>query len=64
LFAGLELKGAVIKVDEDDMRDAYGRNIAAKAVLQMSKEKAPAGIRAFPDTLAKYSTSSASRARN
>jgi lipid-binding SYLF domain-containing protein len=64
LFAGLELKGAVIKVDEDDMRDAYGRNIAAKEVLQMSKEKAPAGIRAFPDTLAKYSTRSASRARN
>jgi SH3 domain-containing YSC84-like protein 1 len=64
LFAGLELKGAVIEVDEDDMRDAYGRNIAAKEVLHMSKEKATAGIRAFPDMLARYSTRSASRARN
>jgi SH3 domain-containing YSC84-like protein 1 len=62
LFAGLELKGVVIKTDEGDMRDAYGRDVTAKEVLQKNKVSAPAGIRAFPETLAKYSTRSASRA--
>ena len=55
LFAGLELKGVVIDVDKDDMRDAYGENVMAKDLLQDGKFTAPAGIRAFPDTLAKYS---------
>ena len=55
LFAGLELKGVVIDVDKDDMRDAYGENVMAKDILQDSKFTASAGIRAFPDTLAKYS---------
>jgi lipid-binding SYLF domain-containing protein len=64
LFAGLELKGVVIKTAKGDMRDAYGRDITAKEVLQMSKDKATAGIREFPDTLANYSTRSAARAKN
>jgi SH3 domain-containing YSC84-like protein 1 len=65
LFAGLELKGVVIKTAEGDMRDAYGPDVTAKEVLLENKVSAPAGIRAFPDTLAKYSTRSAtSRARN
>jgi SH3 domain-containing YSC84-like protein 1 len=55
LFAGLELKGVVIDVDKDDMRDAYGENVMAKDILTESKITAPAGISAFPDTLAKYS---------
>jgi SH3 domain-containing YSC84-like protein 1 len=55
LFAGLELKGVVIDVDKGDMRDAYGENVMAKEILQESKITAPASIRAFPDTLAKYS---------
>jgi lipid-binding SYLF domain-containing protein len=59
LFAGLELKGAVINTDKDDMHDAYGRDVTAKEVLQENKVNAPAGIRGFPNTLAKYSTRSA-----
>jgi SH3 domain-containing YSC84-like protein 1 len=61
LFAGLELKGVMIEVDKDDMRDAYGRDITAKEVLRENKVSAPAGIKAFPDTLAKYSTRIASK---
>ena len=34
LFAGLELKGVVIKPDKDDMRDVYGEGVTAKEVLQ------------------------------
>jgi SH3 domain-containing YSC84-like protein 1 len=55
LFAGLELKGVVIDVDKGDMRDAYGENVMAKEILQESKITAPASIRAFPNTLSKYS---------
>jgi SH3 domain-containing YSC84-like protein 1 len=61
LFAGLELKGVMIEVDKDDMRDAYGRDVTAKEVLRENKVSAPAGIKAFPDTLAKYSTRIASK---
>jgi SH3 domain-containing YSC84-like protein 1 len=64
LFAGLELKGGVIETDEDDMRDAYGRNATAREVLKQNKSEAPAEIRAFPDTLARYSTRSGSKASN
>jgi SH3 domain-containing YSC84-like protein 1 len=56
LFAGLELKGVVIKPDKDDMRDAYGEGITAKEVLQENKVTAPAAVRSFPNTLAKYSS--------
>lgn len=55
LFAGLELKGVVIKQDNDDMRDAYGSGVSAKEVLQENKVNAPSGIRAFPEALARYS---------
>jgi lipid-binding SYLF domain-containing protein len=62
LFAGLELKGVVIKTAEGDMRDAYGRDVTAKEVLHKDKINAPAGIRALPEMLAKYSTRSTTRA--
>jgi lipid-binding SYLF domain-containing protein len=55
LFAGLELKGVVVEIDEDDMRDAYGSNVTAKDVLQKTMTTAAPGIRLFPETLAKYS---------
>ncbi len=55
LFAGLELKGVVIKPDKDDMADVYGRNMTAKEALQDNKMNVPAAVRAFPDTLAHYS---------
>jgi len=56
LFAGLELKGVVIKADKDDMADVYGANVKAKQVLEGSQSLADASVRAFPIMLARYST--------
>lgn len=56
LFAGLELKGVVIKPDKDDMRDVYGEGMTAKEVLKENKVTAPASIRAFPITLGRFSS--------
>jgi lipid-binding SYLF domain-containing protein len=56
LFAGVMLKGAVIEIDEGDMRDAYGRETSPKMILMENKANAQPGIRAFPDTLTRYST--------
>ena len=55
LFAGLELKGVVITLDDDDMRAVYGEAGNAKAVLQDGSVKAPPAVRAFPATLGSYS---------
>src|SRR6185369_5497483 len=41
LFAGLELKGVVIKADKDDMRDVYGAGVTAREVLKDNKVTAP-----------------------
>jgi lipid-binding SYLF domain-containing protein len=54
LFAGLELKGVVIKPDKSDMSDVYGKDVSAKDVLN-GKGSAPATIRAYPTMLSKYS---------
>lgn len=59
LFAGLELKGVVIKADKDDMRDVYGEGITAKEVLKDNKVTAPVAVRPFPTTLARYSSRNA-----
>jgi lipid-binding SYLF domain-containing protein len=55
LFAGLELKGVVIKPDKDDMRDVYGNGVTAREALKDNKVKAPAPVLAFPNTLERYS---------
>jgi len=55
LFAGLELKGVVITPDKSDMRDVYGKEVTAKAVLKEGKVAAPAAVREFPETLNRYS---------
>jgi SH3 domain-containing YSC84-like protein 1 len=55
LFAGLELKGVVIKPDKEDMRDVYGEGVTAKEVLKDNKVIAPVAVRAFPTTLGRYS---------
>ena len=56
-FAGLELKGVVIKPDNDDNLQVYG--ITARDILtganKISMDKMPAGVRVFPQTLAQYS---------
>jgi SH3 domain-containing YSC84-like protein 1 len=54
LFAGLELKGTVISVDSDDMKDAYGEGASAETILT-GKTAAPAGVKIYPNTLARYS---------
>ena len=56
LFAGLELKGVVIKTDKADMADVYGANVKAKQVLEGNQSMAAASARAFPIMLARYST--------
>src|ERR1043166_1696095 len=58
LFAGLEIKGVVIKPDDDENRGVY--ETRARELLlpgtAMPLAKMPAGVRIFPRTLARYST--------
>src|SRR5262249_53061091 len=57
-FAGLELKGVVIKPDNEDNAGVYG--MTARDILtganKISVDKMPEGVRVFPETLARYST--------
>lgn len=57
-FAGLELKGVVIKPDNDDNSQVYG--MTAKDILtganKITMETMPEGVRVFPETLSRYST--------
>lgn len=57
-FAGLELKGVVIKPDNEDNNQVYG--MTAKDILtganKISMEAMPEGVRVFPQTLGRYST--------
>lgn len=57
-FAGLELKGTAIDPDNDDNVAVYG--IKANEILSPSHKwtmaQVPAGVRIFPQTLARYST--------
>ena len=57
-FAGLELKGVVIKPDNEDNNKVYG--MTARDILtginKISLETMPEGVRVFPQTLATYST--------
>ena len=58
LFAGLELKGVVIKPDDDDNNAVYGmkgRDLLTSST-NLTLAKMPAGVRIFPRTLARYST--------
>jgi len=56
-FAGLEMKGVVIKPDNEDNLQVYGMN--ARDILtgadKISLEKMPEGVRVFPLTLSRYS---------
>jgi lipid-binding SYLF domain-containing protein len=57
LFAGLELKGAIVNPDNKLNEAVYG--MKADKLLsptdQLKVERAPAGVRIFPLTLARYS---------
>jgi SH3 domain-containing YSC84-like protein 1 len=51
LFAGIDLSGGVLKADEDDNHDLYGKDVSARRVLMESTIKAPASTRAFMQVL-------------
>ncbi len=57
-FAGLELKGVVIKPDNEDNSQVY--SMTARDILtganKISMERMPEGVRVFPLTLGRYST--------
>jgi SH3 domain-containing YSC84-like protein 1 len=62
LFAGLELKGVVIKPDKDDIKEVYGENVTAKDILNGNKPAtAPSSVSSFPTTLSRYSTTKAGK---
>ena len=56
-FAGLELKGVVIKPDNEDNHQVYG--MSARDILtganKISMRDMPEGVRVFPETLSRYS---------
>src|SRR2546423_3709577 len=56
-FAGLELKGVVIKPDNEDNLKVYG--MTARDILtganKISMSEMPEGVRIFPETLARFS---------
>jgi SH3 domain-containing YSC84-like protein 1 len=57
LFAGLEIKGVVIKPDDDENVAVYalkGKDILSRTQT-WTMTKMPAGVRIFPRTLARYS---------
>ena len=64
LFAGLELKGSVIKEDQDANKDAYGRAVTARDLLEAGTIKATAAVRIYPATLTKFSPRKTSNKAN
>lgn len=55
LFAGLELKGSVLKEDEGANKDVYGRAVSARDLLEAATVKTTADVRIYPATLTKFS---------
>jgi lipid-binding SYLF domain-containing protein len=55
LFAGLELKGAVITQDNEANKDIYNQEFSAREIIIEGKTRAPADIRIFPQTLRRFS---------
>jgi lipid-binding SYLF domain-containing protein len=55
LFAGAALEGAVIETADGDMRDVYGKNVSAKAVLFDGTVHTPQELTAFAKTIEGYS---------
>ncbi len=55
LFAGLELKGAVITEDKGANKDIYGRELSAREIIFEGKARTPAAVRPYITALTKYS---------
>lgn len=56
VFAGLELKGAVIKPDKGDLTDAYGSGVTTREILREGSLKAARPLLVFPQMLARFSS--------
>ncbi len=61
LFAGLELKGAVITEDKGANRDTYDQPLSARDIILDGKARTPASIKIYTQTLTKYSPRRMSR---
>ncbi len=61
LFAGLELKGAVIMQDNEANKNIYGQEISAREIIVDGKARTPSTIAVFPQTLRKFSSKSIRR---
>ena len=55
LFGGLSLKGNVISPEKSDMEGTYGAGVTAQTVLAANKNRAPAEVQVFPNTITQYS---------
>lgn len=55
LFAGLELKGAMIAQDKAANKDIYDQEVTAREIIIDGKVRTPATIRVFPQALRKFS---------
>ena len=55
LFAGLELKGAVVAPDSGANRDVYGSDASAREIIVEGKVRTPQEIQSYPQTLSKFS---------
>ena len=55
LFGGLSLKGNVISPEKSDMEGTYGAGVTAETVLAANKNRAPAEVQVFPNTITQYS---------
>lgn len=61
LFAGLELKGAVIASDKEANADVYGGELDARDILVEGKARTPKIIQVFPQMLQKFTTGAPAR---
>jgi lipid-binding SYLF domain-containing protein len=55
VFAGLELKGAVVRQDRDGNENLYGKVVGAKDLLLYGQEPVPTDAQPLVQTLTKYS---------
>jgi len=55
LFGGLSLKGSAISPEKSDMEGTYGKGVTAQTVLTANKNRAPAEVQIFPNTVGQYS---------
>jgi lipid-binding SYLF domain-containing protein len=56
LFAGLELKGAIIAADKEANQEVYGEALSPRDILVEGKTRTPKIIQIFPQMLQKFTT--------